>query len=152
MAQLSDVLLEAGVQDTFIDKLKDDGWTAELFALCATSPDEFKDELPEMLGSSHPITTPLQRSALMLAWHRCRQFMDQPKDSPPAGPPTVSESTASASSWWETFPPKLTSDVVLAMKQKFKQHYPTEILLPETMPSLRLLSLMHHQKSKKEFR
>ena len=62
------------------------------------------------------------------------------------------EPTTSASSWSETFPPKLTGEVVLAMKQKFKQHYPAEILLPETMPSLRLLSLMHHQKSKQAFR
>ena len=144
--------MEAGVQDTFIDKLKADGWTMELFALCPTCQDEFKEELPDIFGTTHPTTTPLQRSALMLAWHRCRQCMDQPKEPPPAGPPSVTEPATPASSWSETCPPKLTSDVVLAMKQKFKQHYPTEILLPETMPSLRLLSLMHHQKSKKEFR
>ena len=152
MAQLSDILLDAGVQDTFIDKLRDDGWTTELFALSASSQEEFKDELPEILGSSHPIATPLQRSAITLAWHRCSQTMDQSKDPAPAVPPPTAEPAASASSWSETFPPKLTSEVVLAMRQKFKQHYPAEILLPETMPSLRLLSLMHHQKTKKEYR
>ena len=62
------------------------------------------------------------------------------------------EATTPAASWSETFPPKLTGEVVAALKQKFKQNYPAEILLPETMPSLRLLSLMHHQKTKNEFR
>ena len=113
---------------------------------------EFKEELPEILGTTHPITTPLQRSALLLAWQRCRQSTEQAKDPPQAAPSQASEAATPASSWSETFPPKLTSDVVLAMKQKFKQNYPAEILLPETMPSLRLLSLMHHQKTKKEFR
>ena len=152
MAELSEILSDAGVQDTFIDKLKDDGWNVDLFALCAGSPEEFKDELPEILGTTRPITTPLQRSALLLAWQRCRQSTEQVKDPPQAAPSQASEAATPASSWSETFPPKLTSDVVLAMKQKFKQNYPAEILLPETMPSLRLLSLMHHQKTKKEYR
>ena len=152
MDQLTEILTEAGVQDTFIDKLKEDGWTPELFALCATTQDGFKEELPEILGSTHPITTPIQRSALMLAWQRCRQSMDQPKEFLAAPQASVTEQATPASSWSETFPPKLTADVVLSLKQKFKQHYPAEILLPETMPSLRLLSLMHHQKSKQEFK
>jgi hypothetical protein len=41
---------------------------------------------------------------------------------------------------------------VLALKQKFKHNYPAEILLPETTPSLRLLSLIHHQKLKGEYK
>ena len=151
MAQLYEILMDAGVQETFADKLKDDGWTVELFAMCATSQGGFREELPEMLGTFHPITTPIQRSALLLAWHRCRQTMDQPLVQPPSQPATSTESTTPASSWSETFPPKLTGEVVSALKQKFKQNYPAEILLPETMPSLRLLSLMHHQKTKNEF-
>ena len=152
MAQLHDILLEAGVQETFADKLRDDGWNVDLFAMCASNPDGFREELPDMLGTFHPITTSIQRSALLLAWHRCRQSMDQTSNQVPSQPSTPLESTTPASSWSETFPPKLTGEVVAALKQKFKQNYPAEILLPETMPSLRLLSLMHHQKSKNEFR
>ena len=107
---------------------------------------------PRDAGTFHPITTPIQRSALLLAWHRRRQSMDQTPAQPPSQPATSTESTTPASSWSETFPPKLTGEVVSALKQKFKQNYPAEILLPETMPSLRLLSLMHHQKTKNEFR
>ena len=152
MAQLYEILISAGVQETFADKLKDDGWTADLFAMCATTQDGFKDELPDMLGTFHAVTTPIQRSALMLAWHRCRQSLDQPMSQAPSQPAAPAEQTTPASSWSETFPPKLTGEVVAALKQKFKQNYPAEILLPETMPSLRLLSLMHHQKTKNEFR
>ena len=152
MAQLYDILLTAGVQETFADKLRDDGWTTELYAMCATNQDNFKDELAEMLGTFHAVTTPIQRSALTLAWHRCRQSVDQNTQASSSQPAAPVEATTPAASWSETFPPKLTGEVVTALKQKFKQNYPAEILLPETMPSLRLLSLMHHQKTKNEFR
>ena len=38
------------------------------------------------------------------------------------------------------------------LKQKFRKNYPAEVLVPETTPSLRLLSLVHHQKSKAEYK
>ena len=58
MAQLYEILISAGVQETFADKLKEDGWTSDLFAMCATTQDGFKDELPDMLGTFHAVTTP----------------------------------------------------------------------------------------------
>ena len=61
MAQLYDILLTAGVQETFADKLRDDGWTTELYAMCATHQENFKEELTEMLGTSYAVTTPIQR-------------------------------------------------------------------------------------------
>ena len=100
----------------------------------------------------YEITTAVQRSALRLAWTRC-QAMQAPA-LPPPGPSasTQSEVSASQSTWSETYPPKLTSEVVSALKQKFKRNYPAEILLPEATPSLRLLSLIHHQKLKGEYK
>ena len=53
MAQLYEILISAGVQETFADKLKEDGWTSDLFAMCATTQDGFKDGLPDMLGTFH---------------------------------------------------------------------------------------------------
>ena len=41
---------------------------------------------------------------------------------------------------------------MLELKQKFKKHYPAEVLLPENTPSIRLLSLVHHQKVKGEYK
>ena len=86
MAQLYDILLTAGVQETFADKLRDDGWTTELYAMCATNQENFKEELTEMLGTFYAVTTPIQRSALTLAWHRCRQSVDQPAQSSSSQP------------------------------------------------------------------
>ena len=152
MASLHDILTTAGVQDTFVDKLIEDGWSIELFAMAAPNLDKLDEELRSMLGDLYEITTAVQRSALRLAWTRCQatQAPAPPSPSPlHAAPP---EGTASQSTWSETYPPKLTSEVVSALKQKFKRNYPAEILLPETTPSLRLLSLIHHQKVKGEFK
>ena len=152
MASLSNILREAGVQDTFIDKISDDGWTIELFSMAAPTMDKFDDELKEILGDLFDITTAVQRSALRLAWSRCQASQAPPStvEAPLAAP--IGEGATAQSSWSETFPPKLTSQVVNEMKQKFKRHYPAEVLLPENTPSLRLLSLVHHQKAKSEFR
>ena len=87
-------------------------------------------------------------------------FKDQPFDwrskaysadtAAPKEPTSVpAEANAASSSWSETFPPKLTAAVVTDLKNKFRQHYPAEVLMPDTTPSLRLLSLLHHQKTKK---
>ena len=152
MASLHEVLTTAGVQDTFVDKLIDDGWSIELFAMAAPNLEKFDDELKSMLGDIYDITTAVQRSALRLAWTRCQamQVPVVPAPGPSASAP--SEVSANQSTWSETYPPKLTSEVVYALKQKFKRNYPAEILLPETTPSLRLLSLIHHQKLKCEYK
>ena len=152
MASLYDLLLEAGVQATFADKLRDDGWTVELFGMAAASLDKFDDELKDILGDLHDITTAVQRSAFRLAWTRCQTNLSTPSALANTPMANSSESASAPTSWSETFPPKLTAQIVTEMKQKFRKHYPAEVLLPETMPSLRLLSLVHHQKSKSEFR
>ena len=152
MASLYDLLLEAGVQATFADKLREDGWTVELFGMAAASLDKFDDELKDILGDLHDITTAVQRSAFRLAWTRCQTNTATPSASMPAPNATSSDSASAPSSWSETFPPKLTAQIVTELKQRFRKHYPAEVLLPETTPSLRLLSLVHHQKSKSEFR
>ena len=72
MASLHEVLTTAGVQDTFVDKLIDDGWSIELFAMAAPKLEKFDDELKSMLGDIYDITTAVQRSALRLAWTRCQ--------------------------------------------------------------------------------
>ena len=67
MDPLFNILHELGVQETSTDKLRDDGWTLELFGMSATSMDRFDDELKEILGDMYEITTPVQRSAFRLA-------------------------------------------------------------------------------------
>ena len=152
MDPLFSILADADVQDTFIDKLREDGWNQELFAMAAPSMEKFDMELKDMSGELYDITTSVQRSAIRLAWSRCQPMMASPLTAPPSQGGAQSEQTPSQSSWSETYPPKLTSQIVAELKQKFKRNYPAEVLLPETTPSLRLLSLIHYQKTKGEFK
>ena len=87
MASLHEVLTTASVQDTFVDKLIDDGWSIELFAMAAPNLEKFDDELRSMLGDLYDITTAVQRSALRLAWTRC-QAMQVPA-VPAPGPISI---------------------------------------------------------------
>ncbi|CAE7502868.1 unnamed protein product [Symbiodinium necroappetens] len=72
--------------------------------------------------------------------------------SAPSAASTSPATTSDPSSWVESFAPKLTSAKLLEMKQQFTKDYTSEILSPNTMPSLRLISLAAHQESKKEYR
>ena len=57
MASLYEVLTTAGVQDTFVDKLIDDGWSIELFAMAASNLEKLDDEIRSMLGHLYEIAT-----------------------------------------------------------------------------------------------
>lgn len=152
MDPLFSILADAGVQDTFIDKLRDDGWNQELFAMSAPSLAKFDEEIRDMLGDLFDITTSVQRSALRLAWSRCQPTAAPLQTAIPSAGAAMVETTPSQSSWSETYPPKLTPQVVADLKQRFRKNYPAEVLLPETTPSIRLLSLIHHQKSKNDYK
>ena len=140
---LAAIFKECNVQATFADKILEGGWTAELFSMM-----NFADDLEEILEETSGALTPLQRAALKLSWTKC-----QSSSSPPSGPASSATAASSVSpdqapTWTETFPPKLTSTTVAALKAKFRADYPVEILTLETTPSLRLLSMVHHQRSK----
>ena len=55
-------------------------------------------------------------------------------------------------SWLETFAPKLEAQTIKNLKSQFTTNYPSELLTVDTMPSTRLLSLVHHQLSKRHWR
>ena len=59
--------------------------------------------------------------------------------------------TTPEGSWHETFAPKLIPELIKRMKDDFKRFYPSEILNQDTMPSVRLLSLIYDQISKKNW-
>lgn len=152
MAQpLAELLARANVQQTFIDKLIEDGWTTELFAVAASSIDQFDQVLPEILRHLDRTLTPIQRAGFRLAWTRC-QAPSSPEPASSKPTPDPLEASAVSGSWSEAFAPKLNSSVVAELKAKFKKNYPAEILVAENTPSLRLLSLVYHQKTKQEFK
>eukprot|EP00435_Cladocopium_sp_Y103_P020961 s1968_g5.t1 len=144
---LSEILVAANVSPQHVDQLMNDGWTADHFALCASDMSEFDKVMAEIF--EEPLN-PLQKASLKLAWTRCQQA-SQP--SPAEGSSAHDAApVAPSGSWSETFAPKLTSTNVSQLKATFRKNYPAEILLPENSPSLRLLSMVVHQKSKSDFK
>ena len=133
-----------------VDQLLNDGWTTEHFALCATSLEDFDAVMTEIFDTG---LSPLHKASLRLAWKRCQSSSNQGAVAPT--PAVASPEVAAqplAGSWSETFAPKLTSANVSQIKAAFKKNCPAEVLLPENLPSLRLLSMVVHQKNKQDFK
>ena len=141
---LRQILANCQVQDTFSDAILEQGWTVDHFAMM-----DFENDILEVLGSTAGALVPFQKAALKWAWAKCQQHRETPSNpsAETAAPPS---DTAASSSWTESFAPKLTSGVVASLKSAFKKNYPAEILTAENTPSLRLLSMVHHQHSKKD--
>ena len=145
---LSQILTSANVNPSHVDALIQDGWTSEHFALIADSGEKLEEALAELFPDG---MSPLEKASLKLAWKRCQtpQLSDSVASPPDGGTSTPGGAT---NSWSETFAPKLTQAVVSQLKATFRDHYPAEVLVQESMPSLRLLSTMVHQKSKNDFK
>ncbi|CAE7353172.1 unnamed protein product [Symbiodinium sp. CCMP2592] len=65
--------------------------------------------------------------------------------APPATPPL-------SSSWQEAWPAKLSGERTAALRKRFEEDYPTELLDAESFPSARLLALTNKMLSDKEVR
>ena len=81
--------------------------------------------------------------ALRRAHHACLELADQPPSktgglTSKQTPPNPQQYT-----WMEHVPPKLTQERIDELTKRFAEHYPGEILTSDSMPSIRLLSLVH---------
>ena len=141
---LRQIMATCQVQDTFSDAILEQGWTVDHFAMM-----DFETDIMEVLGSTAGALVPFQKAALKWAWAKCQQSRETPA-IPSAELTAPPSDTAASSSWTESFAPKLTSGVVASLKSTFKKHYPAEILTADNTPSLRLLSMIHHQHAKKD--
>ena len=82
----------------------------------------------------------------------CQEMMQPASPSNPATTASASsDPLANPGTWAESFPPKLDATVIDQMKTKFLASYPSELVNHDTMPSTRLLSLVHHQLGKKQW-
>ena len=152
---LQSILQSVGVQSTFIDPLVEGGWTVGQLGMVAQSIDEFDNCLSDLFDSALVACITIQQKAALRRWKKCLDatVFDRPSTpSAPDDPGTAPSATAAASSWSESFAPNLTSTVVTEMKLKFKKNYPSEISAQENLPSLRLLSQTHQQKTKGDWK
>ena len=145
---LEDVMASAGVDPGLSNNLVQEGWTVESFGLAATDVAAFDTLFPELF----PDTTLnlLQKAQLRAAFKRCQQESN-PAPSGSSGSEAPKESSAS-NSWSESFAPKLDNQAIHDMKAQFLKNYPSELLNGDTTPSTRLLSLVHHQLAKGEWK
>ena len=149
-SDLDQILAQAGLAPTLASDLITAGWTRAAFGMCASSAADLDSHWDDLFPGQD--LTFLQKAQLRVAWQSCRDTSNS-EDPPPgegSGANAAQTQVEPASSWAETFAPKLSSTVVTAMKSKYLSSYPSEILTQDTLPSLRLLSQVHYQFQKKE--
>ena len=135
---LEDLLGRHGVDPSTFSNMMAEGWSLSTFALSATAFD------PLLFNSE---ASALQQARLRVCWREANMALNFPASSnQPAAPLTTPEG-----SWHETFAPKLNPELIKRMKDDFKRFYPSEILNQDTMPSVRLLSLIHDELAKKSW-
>ncbi len=138
---LEDLLGQQRVDPSTISNMMAEGWSLSTFALSATAMDAFD---PLLFNSE---ASALQQARLRVCWREANMALNSPASSNQSAAPL----TTPEGSWHETFAPKLNPELIKRMKDDFKRFYPSEILNQDTMPSVRLLSLIHDQLSKKSW-
>ena len=120
---LSEILVAANVLPQHVDHLLNEGWTAEHFALCATSMDEFDNVMAELLEG--PLTH-LNKAALRLAWTKCQPGKSNASTEMPGSQgPQSAEGSQPCGSWSETFAPKLNALNVSQLKATLQEELPS---------------------------
>ena len=147
-SNLEDLLAKCGVPANISSHLVAEGWTLDSFACSATSLTHFEEVMPEMVQSES--MSLLHKAALRLAFKQANQPPSAPSST--SGPSSVPTVSPDSQSWVETFAPKLEYETIRKLKSAFLSNYPSELLTSDTMPSTRLLSLVHHQLTKRQWR
>ena len=93
------------------------------------------------------VLTSLPASRLRKALKLCHDLSMQPQPAPASQvtptPVRSLDNSMHTHEWAENLPPKLTTETVDSLVSTFKQNYPGELLDQDSMPSIRLLSLVH---------
>ena len=147
-SDLESILASCGVDPTISSAIVAEGWTKDLFAMCATSLADLDSHLREFQPDDHEFSF-REKACIRMAWKRCQESSSSPVPSFEAPSPTA---PATAGGWTETFAPKLSFTTIVALKKQFLLNYPSEVLTPGTSPSTRLLSQAYHNKKTNEIK
>ena len=147
---LEDAMSACGVEPALASQLVQMGWTVPTFACAAVTLEEFDKLWADFFPDEEPSV--LQKASLRAAFKMCQSMTQlQSAGNPATANPLSSDTQATSGTWAESFPPKLDAAVIDQMKTKFLANYPSELVTHDTMPSTRLLSLVHHQLGKKNW-
>ncbi|CAE7448189.1 unnamed protein product [Symbiodinium sp. CCMP2592] len=138
-----------------------------LFARSCTTSAELEELVNHFLAEAS-VTEAAERfitkASLRLLFCKCRtsegmvSLEAAPSSSAPLGegPPTATPAPPAtpplSSSWQEAWPAKLSGERTAALRKRFEEDYPTELLDAESFPSARLLALTNKMLSDKEVR
>lgn len=75
---------------------------------------------------------------------QCRMVVQQFSSSAVTSTTSTPLNPVTSPVWHELAPPRLTPEAVAQMVETFQTNYPGELLTPDTTPSIRLLSVIHH--------
>ena len=141
--QMAELLREVGVPQVMHGDFLQ--FTVPEFGFVAADLAELNQFIDELV---FPVDMPraLVTSKIRLLWSHCQKAVVV------ASPKVERESTVASdvsanqdAGWGQAFPKKLSVDQVRDMKAKFIARYPSEPLAVDTMPSPRLLALVHRQ-------
>lgn len=147
-SSLEDIFAATGVDPILSTNLVQEGWTAEAFGLISADLSGFEQSLGDLFPND--TLSLLQKAQIKAAFKRCQQLTEP--SAPPSTEADAPKATSTASSWSESFAPKLDNQAIQNMKSQYLKNYPSELLNADTTPSTRLLSLVHHQVSKGEWK
>lgn len=102
-SSLEDIFAATGVDPILGNNLVQEGWTAESFGLIASDLPGFEQSLSDLFLND--TLSLLQKAQIKAAFKRCQQ-LNEPGPAPPAEA-DVSKTQSTASSWSESFAPKL---------------------------------------------
>lgn len=144
-------LASFGVDPVLAGTIVAGGWTEFSFREVVSEVSEFTDEIFDALAPNEPLSI-LVKANIKAAWRSLQvpALAGEPPSSSGIAPPVLG--APMEGSWTEAFPPRLSSSVTAELKAQFLQHYPSEVLTADTMPSPRLLSLVYQNTQKKEFK
>ena len=135
-----EILIQGRVPAAVADALVSAGLTLELFGAVSVGVDTLQHVLARWIDAelldSEAVVMPALR-LLFLKHAHPGLLPGAPVAAPHTGGPAPA---VQATSWTETFAPKLGAATISALKTAFEISYPSEALEPEFMPSTRLLS------------
>ena len=147
-SDLESILASCGVDPTISSAILAEGWTKDLFAMCATSLTDLDSHMHELQSDGHEFSF-REKACIRMAWKKCQET---PTSSTPSHEVSQPMASSPAGGWTETFAPKLSSATIVTLKKQFLLNYPSEVLTPETTPSTRLLSQAYHNKKTSEIK
>ncbi|CAE7349677.1 unnamed protein product [Symbiodinium sp. CCMP2592] len=138
-----------------------------LYARACTTSSELEELITHFMTEA-AVTEAAERfitkASLRLLFSKCRQAEGMASleatpssalplgEAPSTAVPTAPAAVPLSSSWQEAWPAKLSGERTAALRKRFEEDYPTELLDAESFPSARLLALTNKMLSEKEVR